>query len=389
MTNQPQEGRIGNTMAYYAGFIGIGLSMSALGPTLTKLADQTGTVLAEISLLFMAKSAGYLIGTFIGGRLSDRLPGNPLIAISLLTMAGMLALTPVIPVLWILSGALLIMGIAEGVLDVGANTSLMWSHGDRIGPWMNGLHFFFGVGAFLCPIIIDWTELRTGSITWSYWILAIMIVPSAFWILARRSPRNPNDGEENGNGPADMTLVPLMALFYFTFVGAEMGFGGWIFTYATKLGIADESGARLMTSVYWGALTIGRLLAIPIAARFSNKIILAVDLAGCILSVLLIMLFPENTAVLWAGAFGFGFSMASLFPTGLNFAQGLMSITGKITSWFLIGGSLGSMIIPWTIGQFFESVGPGAMLYLLLVDMVFSTMVFAGILIYCRRKQIA
>ena len=34
------------------------------------------------------------------------------------------------------------------------NPLLVWVHGDEVGPAMNGLHFFFGVGAFLSPIII-------------------------------------------------------------------------------------------------------------------------------------------------------------------------------------------------------------------------------------------
>jgi MFS transporter, FHS family, Na+ dependent glucose transporter 1 len=185
-----RNGRIGTTIGYYAAFIALGLSMSAVGPTLTNLATNTGTILAEISILFLAKSLGYLVGTFLGGRLSDRLPGNPLMFAALMVMAGMLALTPLIPILWVLTGVLLVLGITEGVLDVGANTFLVWTHGDKVGPWMNGLHFFSGFGSFLCPIIIDWAEIRTGSITWSYWILAIMVIPAGLWLLTRVSPKN-------------------------------------------------------------------------------------------------------------------------------------------------------------------------------------------------------
>jgi MFS transporter, FHS family, Na+ dependent glucose transporter 1 len=184
-----------------------------------------------------------------------------------------------------------------------------------------------------------------------------------------------------------MRLVVAIALFYFTFVGAELGYGWWVFTYATKLGLADESGARLMTSVYWGALTIGRLITIPIAARFSPKSILAVDLAGCVASALMIMLFPSSTTILWVGSFGLGFAMASMFPTGLNFAREMMPITGKITSWFLIGASLGSMFLPWMIGQFFETVGPAAMLYLILGDLALGIAVFGVILTLSRKPR--
>ncbi len=61
-----------------------------------------------------------------------------------------------------------------------------------------------------------------------------------------------------------------------------------------------------------------------------------------------------------------GMSMASIFPTSINFAERNMDITGRITSWFFIGGSIGSMFFPWLIGQFFEKTGPQIMIIILL-----------------------
>ena len=56
------------------------------------------------------------------------------------------------------------MGVAEGALDVGGNTLLIWVHRHKVGPFMNGLHFFFGAGAFLSPIIIAQTAVRSLKI---------------------------------------------------------------------------------------------------------------------------------------------------------------------------------------------------------------------------------
>ncbi len=52
-------------------------------------------------------------------------------------------------------------------------------------------------------------------------------------------------------------------LFFFLYVGAEVGFGGWIFTYAVALDLGSETAAAYLTSAFWGALTFGRLLTIP------------------------------------------------------------------------------------------------------------------------------
>jgi len=49
--------------------------------------------------------------------------------------------------------------------------------------------------------------------------------------------------------------------------------------------LADETGAAYLNSAFWGALTIGRLLSIPLAVRFSPKAMLRFDLLGSLLSL--------------------------------------------------------------------------------------------------------
>ena len=48
---------------------------AVLGPTLPYLAKFTQTSFSQISLLFIARSLGYLAGSFIGGYLYDRVSG--------------------------------------------------------------------------------------------------------------------------------------------------------------------------------------------------------------------------------------------------------------------------------------------------------------------------
>ena len=48
------------------------------------------------------------------------------------------------------------------------NTLLVWVHPARVGPVMNALHFFFGLGAFLSPILIAWAMRGTGDLIHAY-----------------------------------------------------------------------------------------------------------------------------------------------------------------------------------------------------------------------------
>ncbi|HEB32649.1 MAG TPA: hypothetical protein ENI15_17535, partial [Spirochaetes bacterium] len=75
-------------------------------------------------------------------------------------------------------------------------------------------------------------------------------------------------------------------------------------------------------------------------------------LAGCVLGLCIILIYSRSAVALWIGTIITGFSMASLFPMTITFSERHLRLTGKITSMFLAGASIGSMFLPWFIGQF-------------------------------------
>ncbi len=381
------KSRYRQTAGYFAAFVAVGLSTAALGPTLPGLAQHTGTPLGQAGLLFTTHALGYLLGSFQGGRLYDRVAGQPLMAAMLLSMAAMLVLAPLIPALWLLAIVVLVLGAAEGAVDVGGNTLLVWVHGSKVGPFMNGLHLFFGVGSFLSPVIVAQAIALGGGITWAYWALALLMLPAAAWLARLPSPRPVAAAKAEGQDadPAarskarnhQRVLVILIALLLLLYVGAEAGFGGWIYSYAVALGLAGETAAAYLTSGFWGALTVGRLLGIPIAARFRPRTILLADLLGCAASVAILLLWPHSLAATWAGTLGLGLAMASIFPTAISLAGQEMALTGQITGWFLVGSSVGAMTLPWIMGQLFESTGPQSVMAAVLLDLALAVGVFA------------
>lgn len=61
-----------------------------------------------------------------------------------------------------------------------------------------------------------------------------------------------------------------------------------------------------------------------------------------------------------------------------------MVITGAVTGWLFVGASLGGMILPWLIGQYFETLGPKFLLALLIGALILAIGVFGVILILVR-----
>jgi FHS family Na+ dependent glucose MFS transporter 1 len=346
------------TAAYFAAFIALGLTVGSLGPTLPSLAEQTHVGLAAISYLFTARSMGYVLGAVRGGRMFDRRAGNPVMAVMLFAMSIMMTLVPLVPKLWLLLIVMLILGAAEAALDVGANTLQAWVHGNRVAPFMNAMHSFFGVGALIAPIVVAQTALLSYSTTTSYFVIAALLLPVAAYIFRLASPTGAMTIKPELPAAADRGLVFLIALFLFLYVGAEVSFAGWIFTYSVKLNLSSATTAAYLTSLFWGSLTIGRMLIITAAARFKAGSILMSSLAGCLLSIGLMVISPRSFASVLIGTAGLGLSMASIFPTTLSYAGQRIRMTGQLMGWIVLGSSVGAMVVPLIIGQFFQSVGP-------------------------------
>ena len=231
-------------------------------------------------------------------------------------VAGALTLTPLASSIWVLTGILLVLNICTGSMDVGGNTLLVWVHRDKVGPFMNGLHFFFGVGAFLAPVIVAQVVKRTNEINLAFWIMALMALPVAVWFFFLRSPqsivRRPS-GEHKG--PVNVFLVVLVALFLFIYVGAEVGFGNWVFTYTTSLNLADEADCRLPDLCFLGSVDAGTPADHPDGdALQPPREILDRDLAGCLVSILVIVSFPKLADCLVDRHPGIGFFHGASLP---------------------------------------------------------------------------
>lgn len=346
---------------------------------LPSLAALTQSPLRDVSILFSARALGYLIGSVLVGRLYDRVRGHPLMVGTIITMALMLLVMPSASALLWLAALMLVLGSAEGGLDVGANTLIVWVHGERVAPFMNGLHFFFGAGAFVAPLLVAGTLLASGGLTWAFWSLALLLLPCGLWIARVASPPARHAAEGSAQSVVNPYLLFIVVLFFFLYACAEVGFGGWIYTYAVTLRLADEATAAYVTSTFWGALTVGRLVAIPLAAHYSPQRILAADLLCALASLALILGAGSLPALLWVGVAGLGLSYASVFPTMIALAERHLAINGRITAWFFVGASIGGIVWPWFIGQLFEPVGPAAVI-IVVTCAVLAALVVLGII---------
>jgi len=372
------------TAAYYLSFIILGLTTAITGPSLLTLGEHTSSGYERISLIFIFGSLGYVFGSYLGGRAYDHIPAHRFIAITLFVLGIATILIPTSRVLELLFFAMFLSGIASGIVDVGCNILIMWTHGTKSSPFLNGLHFFFGVGSLIAPFLLGQILPKTGDVLWTYLVFSMLCFPTAIWLWILPDP--PKQAQtEDGNSTTSFPFVSvvLIVFLFLLYVGLELGFGHWIYTYTVTLGLGTITSAANLNSFFWGAFTLGRLLGIWVSTRLRPQTNLYLDIFGCAVSIAIIMLWKESSAALWIGTIGLGISMASIFPTFIILAGEQMQITGTITGWFLVGSGAGGMLLPWMLGQIFARTGPQAMTTVLLIDVI-GMLVF--LLIFINRK---
>jgi MFS family permease len=141
-------------MSQYLGFITIGLVSSIIGPMIATIKLDIPMSYSQVGFILSGQFAGMLPTVLIGGYLSDKYGKKPILIagggiLSLGLLGSMLSRNYTSLLIWTL-----IIGIGFGIYEVGINALCSDSSDSNKGGAMNYLHFFFGIGAIVGPLIV-------------------------------------------------------------------------------------------------------------------------------------------------------------------------------------------------------------------------------------------
>ena len=145
-------------------------------------------------------------------------------------------------------------------------------------------------------------------------------------------------------------------------------------------GSPTPRAAAYLNSAFWLALTVGRFVSIPIAARFRPQQIIPVAVATCLAFLGLVMLLPRSSAALWTASIGLGFFIAPVWATGFTLAGQSVDLSGRLSSLILLGSSFGSMLLPSALGRIIETAGARSMITLIFASLVLVLAALAAML---------
>lgn len=364
----------------FLSFISLGMYEGSLGMAWPSIRHDFGLPLDYLGMILVASTCGVLVSSFNSGWLLSRFEFGVLLVIAnLLRAAGMLGYV-VVPEWWMVVASALLIGLGAGTIDSGMNTFVAARYGP--GP-LNWLHACYGLGAMITPLII--TRLLANELDWrwGFIIVAVLqIILALYFALNLKHWPNRlqlNDAQNNAQerAPSSLTLGMFIvwlgiAVFFFS-MGVELSVGQWSFTLFTEGRAVSVNHAGLWVSIFWGSLTLGRILFGFITERIGPTRLLRLGMAGLILGTLQLWWNPVNL-VGFSGLALIGFSVAPIFPVmiGLSPARFGEQNAANAIGFQVAAAYLGGALIPALVGVAAYAVGLEVIGILLLVFSILS-----------------
>ncbi|GHO48139.1 MFS transporter [Ktedonospora formicarum] len=356
----------------FAVFVLIGLNDSVLGILLPGIQGAYHITPATVGLIFLAATCGYLSGSLSVGSLIAHaglrrvLLGGALIYIG---GASLITLAPPYPLVLC---AFVMTGFGMACLDAGLNAYMVGLPNNTM--LLNYLHAFFGLGAWLGPLLatgvlaLDW---QWGS---TYLVMAVLCVVILLGIFFSYEKHVPNEAEEAPRlralfaGTLRLRVVQFAIFFLIFYGGVEVALGSWSYSFLTGARLALPLYASWMVSGYWLGLTGGRIVLGWFSQRVGNTRLIQGCLLGSFVGLLLTWWSP-TPLVAALGLFLTGFSLGPIFPTtfaimGTRVPPLLLpNVIGLLAS----QGNIGGAIFSWGAGNVTQYLGLNLLLPFILL----------------------
>ena len=335
-----------------------GVYATSFGPALPILAHDFGVSLDAagllISVLFLASiTASAVVAIRLHSGEQRLLAATGLAAIT--AACTLLALTARWPLALVAVG---LMGAGDGLM-VAATHTIAARSVDGVSRGINRLNIYFAVGAVAGPLWAGGVlALDSGAREVVYLGIAALsfVVLGILWSGDELpTPRSDSESVEPSLRAMDR-LAWVIGLLLFLYVGAEFGLGSWVASYSSReFGAGIFTGA-LVTSGYWGALMLGRLLSGRLfALEVPPRRVLLWSIVAGLLSSSLIASANGIFAIAVGAAFASGLAFGPIWPAAMSIAARDRGGNGPAA--MVTIGNAGGFAFPWFQGRLLVSAG--------------------------------
>ncbi len=368
------------TLVLYSCLLAFGLAIPALGPAVPGLRADLGISRAVVGLHFTAGAMGSVLVGLVGSRLVARVGRRRMLLAGLLGLGvGPLGLVLGPSAAWTITGAF-VYGMGGNFVLLVVNAALSDHHGAHRPTALAEASTITSI-VFIMPGLLI-AGLEAAGSSWRLAFLAPALAALAVLrpVMREDLPKAPPPAVGEGSLlPGFVAAVVALALS----IAIEWSIAGWSAGHLVDAVGADVAVAALGPGLFYGAVTVGRLTAVPLTRRLPEDPLLWWSLGLTVLGFPLFWLGP-STGWVMAGVVVCGLGIANQFPllASVMFARA-PGLTDAASSRIALVGGLAVMIAPLTLGAWADARG----LFEALSGVALLIVVFAGAMRMLRRPR--
>jgi len=350
-----------NISCFY-GVMVFGMALVMTSPILIEISQRIDRNIENMGSIFSLFYGGFIIGSFLSssiinywGRKKTLSSFYFLLFISVLGMAFIFNYPFLIVVFSLI-------GLSGGFIESQVSSIVLEVNKKNEGLFVNLTQVFFGIGAFIGPLIP--TFIISKGIDWkySYIILSLICLINFIYFLFINIP----DTRLKKIRGSIKTFKPVTldkgAVFFllvfaiFFYVCAEMGLVIWFPTFLRLNKLFSSILASQVLSFFWLSFVAGRFLI----GFLTKKVkILNILLVVTILSIpsILLGIYTENKFLIIFAFVLTGLLFSGIWP--LIVTLGGLRYPSKrdfVVSILVMAGGVGGLFSPWLIGKVFSSL---------------------------------
>ncbi len=250
-------------------------------------------------------------------------------------------------------------GLGAGAIDAGLNTYAATHFSARMVNW---LHAFYGIGALSGPLLM--TRVLERSYPWQLGYVIVgagqLALAACFGLTLRRWSGNNQVNDASSPEPlvaasnASTLRLPVVwfsTAIFFVYTGIEAAAGAWAYSLLTESRAIPMMTAGTWVSIYWGALTTGRIFSATLAGRLPASRLLRCCIAGQAAGALLVWL-NLSAPGSFLGLALIGLASAPIFPTMIASTPGRISRNhlANAVGFQIAAAVLGQSLLPALVG---------------------------------------
>jgi fucose permease len=336
----------------------MGVGVALLGSIKVMLARRLQIDEARVGGMVSVFGFAMIPVIFTAGFLTDLIGrGTVLMAGSILMASSLFLLAQARRYLWAFAAALL-LSAGWSLLANAGNVLVPLAFPGDVAQATNLGNVFFGLGAFLTPLLIVPLVRRT-SLALTLSLLAVLALVPAFVIpgidFIPLLPSTGSTADADLGGMHELltsSAVWLCGLALFFYGPLEASLAAWTTTYLGERNIPEASAGRILSG-FWLAFMLGRLfVALTLPPGREALLILVLGLANAALLTGIVLSRRPSTAI--GLVLGTGFLMGPIFPTTVAILLGATPapLQGRAVGLLFTIGGIGWTVIPLLIGAY-------------------------------------